>query len=42
MIVTDIDLFHFTKGGFGDVAQYQSSNAVFVNKWFAAGDAADR
>jgi hypothetical protein len=37
VIVTDIDLFHFTKGGFGDAAQYQRSNAIFVKKWCSAG-----
>jgi SAM-dependent methyltransferase len=37
VIVTDIDLFHFTKGGFGDAARYECSNAVFMEKWFPAG-----
>lgn len=31
--VADIELFHHTKGGFGDEAQYRRCNEIFVEKW---------
>lgn len=34
--VMDVDLFHHTKGGFGDVAAYLAADAAFRAKWAAA------
>lgn len=33
VIVTDIDLFHHTKGGYGDSLQFQKNDAAFQGKW---------
>lgn len=33
VIVTDIDLFHHTKGGYGDSLQFQQNDAAFQEKW---------
>jgi Glycosyltransferase like family len=32
--VIDIDLFHHTKGGYGDVEAYQVADAAFQGKWY--------
>lgn len=31
--VTDVDLFHHTKGGFGDRARFDANDRVFRRKW---------
>lgn len=34
--VVDVDLFHHTKGGYGDTVAYQAADATFKAKWAAA------
>ncbi len=34
--VVDVDLFHHTKGGYGDVVAYREADAAFRAKWSAA------
>ncbi len=31
--VVDLDLFHHTKGGYGDLAAYQAADVTFRSKW---------
>ena len=35
VVVDDIDLFHHTKGGYGDEDAFRRADAVFRTKWFA-------